>query len=84
MSLLNVLWEMNKVTPRFIFSAEKFKGRIEMISSCLEGIRLVYSMKANPFLLHCLPDKIDMVEVCSPGELSICEKLDLPGKRIFY
>ena len=30
-------------------------------------------MKANPFLLACLPEEISMLEVCSPGELTVCE-----------
>ena len=75
---------MNNLTPCYVFSAERFAERINLISESLPGVRLVYSMKANPFLLYCLPDRIDMVEVCSPGELSICEKLSIPGKKILY
>ncbi|MCR4744913.1 MAG: alanine racemase [Lachnospiraceae bacterium] len=75
---------MNKLTPRYVFSAERFAERVNYIAEMLPGIQLVYSMKANPFLLHCLPDKIEMVEVCSPGELSICEELSVPGRNILY
>ncbi len=75
---------MSELTPEYVFSAERFADRIEAIASSLKDIPLVYSMKANPFLLHCLPEKIDMVEVCSPGELSICEKMGVPGEKILY
>ena len=75
---------MSKLTPEYVFSADRFAERIGLISEALPGIPLVYSMKANPFLLHCLPEKIDMVEVCSPGELAICENLSVPGEKILY
>ena len=39
-----------------------------------EKTGLCFSIKANPFLLAALPDVFDKIEVCSPGELTICEK----------
>ena len=41
-------------------------------------------MKANPFVLRGLPDVFRWVEVCSPGELTICEKLGIAPERILY
>lgn len=70
--------------PRYVFIAERFEDRIGLIADRLSGINLVYSMKANPFLLNCIPEKIDMIEVCSPGELAICKRKNIEGRRILY
>ena len=47
-------------------------------------IPLCFSIKANPFLLHRLPEGLDHVEVCSPGELEICIALGVKPKSIIY
>ncbi len=61
-------------TPLYVFDADAFKKRAAQVKAALgERIRLCYSMKANPFLLRCLPEEIPMLEVCSPGELTVCE-----------
>ncbi len=39
-----------------------------------DRVALCYSIKANPFLLRCLPPTLDRLEVCSPGELTVLEK----------
>ena len=60
-------------TPLYIFDADAFQKRAAQVKNALgEKIRLCYSMKANPFLLRCLPEEIAMLEVCSPGELTVC------------
>lgn len=47
-------------------------------------IPLCFSIKANPFLLHRLPEGLDHVEVCSPGELEICIALGVKPESIIY
>lgn len=44
----------------------------------------MFSIKANPFLLHRLPEGLDHVEVCSPGELEICIALGVKPESIIY
>ena len=61
-------------TPLYIFDADEFKKRAALCRNAFgERVTLCYSMKANPFLLACLPEEISMLEVCSPGELTVCE-----------
>ena len=72
------------MTPCYVFNADAFKDRVDMVKAALKGIPLVYSMKANPFLLFCLPDGISHVEVCSEGERAICQNLNLDPKKIIY
>lgn len=71
-------------SPAYYFDLDAFAERIDKVSEALGEIPLTYSIKANPFLLFHLPDQIRFVEVCSPGELKICEHMEIPGKRIIY
>ena len=50
-------------TPAFIFDADEFGRRAKNVKSAIGGAALCYSIKANPFLLACLPEEIDRVEV---------------------
>ena len=71
-------------TPSFIFDTDEFERKADAIKNALGNIPLCYSIKANPFLLHKLPESLSMVEVCSPGELAICRKLGIKPETIIY
>ena len=72
-------------SPAYIFSAQAFAARAKMVKEAFgEGTAICFSIKANPFLLSVLPDEFSKIEVCSPGELEICETLNVPGKMIIY
>lgn len=62
-------------TPAYVFDSDLFAKRARLVKEAFgEKTGLCFSMKANPFLLGCLPEVFDKIEVCSPGELTICEK----------
>lgn len=72
-------------TPAYVFDTDCFRARAELVKDAF-GPRtgLCFSIKANPFLLKELPEVFDRIEVCSPGELTICEKTGMDmGKVIF-
>lgn len=71
-------------TPAFIFDADEFGKRARNVKSAIGGTALCYSIKANPFLLACLPEEIDRVEVCSPGELAICRRVGVDPSTVVY
>lgn len=71
-------------TPAFIFDADEFGRRAKNVKSAIGGAALCYSIKANPFLLACLPEEIDRVEVCSPGELAICRRVGVDPSTVVY
>lgn len=72
-------------TPSYVFYEKLFHNKVNAVKQVLgDNIPLCYSIKANPFLLNCIPDNLAKIEVCSPGELSICQKLQIPGSRIIY
>lgn len=72
-------------TPLYVFDAEEFQRRAALVRAALgPRIRLCYSIKANPFLLACLPPELDALEVCSPGELTVCENAGADLTRIVF
>lgn len=76
-------------TPYYVFDTDEFAKRAAMIRAALDckggrRIPLCFSIKANPFLLHRLPEGLDNVEVCSPGELEICIALGVKPESIIY
>lgn len=72
-------------TPCYVISAGDFARRANTVKEAFgENTGLCYSIKANPFLLKYLPDAFSYIEVCSPGELSICEELSVPMSKVIF
>ena len=70
-------------TPAYVFDLDCLEERIRMIRAHLgKQIRLVYAMKANPFLVEPLIGLVDGFEVCSPGEERICARVGVPGEML--
>lgn len=70
-------------TPCYLFDLDSFQDRIRAISKILGSrVRLCYAMKANPFLTRAAASCLSRLEVCSPGEFSICERLEIPMEKI--
>lgn len=72
-------------TPLYVFDRDAFKTRAAQIKKAFgDKVTLCYSMKANPFLLRVVPEEIEMLEVCSPGELTVCENAGVDLSRIVF
>ena len=72
-------------TPCFIFDLEAVKERVKKMREIVGGTyHLCYSIKANPFLIPTMAEITDKLEVCSPGELSICKALHVEPTKILY
>ncbi len=70
-------------TPLYVFDVTKLRQRVQTIRQVLgTGIGLCYAMKANPFLVGMMSLLVDGVEVCSPGELEICRRVNVPDEKI--
>lgn len=70
-------------TPAYVFNSDVFRERAAQVKTEFgEKTGLCFSIKANPFLLKCLPAEFDFIEVCSPGELTICEQLGIDMGKI--
>ena len=72
-------------TPAYVFDLDAFARRIRHMKKVLgQDIKILYAMKANPFFTRTAAQEADGLEVCSPGELTICERLGIPPERILY
>ncbi len=72
-------------TPSFVFDAQEVMDRVAAIRTLLDQkIGLVFSIKANSFLTEFLAPVVDYLEVCSPGELSLCKAYGIAGDKILY
>ena len=72
-------------TPSYIYDIDEFDKRVRLVKKEFgKEVGLCFSMKANPFLLENLPDIFEKIEVCSPGELSICEKTGVDTSKIIF
>lgn len=70
-------------TPCYVFSADELRERLAAVRKLLgPDIRLVYAMKANPFLIRSALPFVDALEVCSPGEAEICAASDVPPAKL--
>ncbi|WP_024857580.1 alanine racemase [Ruminococcus albus] len=72
-------------TPCYVFDTDVFAKRAAAVKKAFgDRVGLCYSIKANPFLLAALPEEFSYIEVCSPGELSICENVGAPLDKIIF
>ena len=70
-------------TPAYIFDFDILKNRIEYLNESLDKhAKLCFAMKANPFLAKPLSKLTERLEVCSPGEFSVCVKSEIPMKQL--
>jgi len=72
-------------TPSYLFDTDAFLERTRLVKAAFgEKTGICFSIKANPFLLKNLPAEFDKIEVCSPGELTICEKVSADMKKVIF
>lgn len=72
-------------TPSFVFDESALERRMKAIKEIVgDSVRLCYSIKANPFLIPAMQKLTELLEVCSPGELEICEALGVDCSTILF
>ena len=70
-------------TPFYLFDLDCFQKRISTITALTGNrVKLCYAIKANPFLTRTAASCLRRLEVCSPGEFAICERLEIPMEKI--
>ena len=69
-------------TPLYVFEERLLKERVQYLRAHLpRGTGLCFAVKANPFLGRFLQGCVDRFEICSPGEMYICEKQGIPAAQ---
>ena len=70
-------------TPLYLFDEEEFHRQSLHLRSLLPSdAELCYAIKANPFIIEQAARDADRVEVCSPGELRICQALGISAGKL--
>ena len=72
-------------TPGFVFDEAALLARMREIKAIVgDSVHLCYSIKANPFLIPAMSKATELLEVCSPGELEICEDVGVDCSTILF
>lgn len=67
----------------YIFDIDKLKERANVLRTSLpSNIGLCYAVKANTFVIREITDDMDRLEICSPGEAYICQKLGVDSRKM--
>lgn len=69
----------SQTTPLYVFHIGELEKRIHFLRQHLpKHVELCYAVKANAFIAKEISPLVERLEICSPGELHICQNLHLP------
>lgn len=72
-------------TPTYVYNLDDLKNRVEAVQRALPyAVSLCFAIKANPFLVAPMDNLCGHLEVCSPGELSLCERAGVPMEHVIF
>lgn len=70
-------------TPLYVFDISILQKRVAELKSALPAhVNLCFAVKANTFIIRELVECIERFELCSPGEVNICESLCVPESKM--
>lgn len=82
---LHTIKKLEPNIPCYCFDVECFKDNIGHLKKLfLPEIKLLFSVKANPFFAEAAAEYADGIEVCSDGELGIAVKCNIMPDKITY
>lgn len=83
--LREIVKENKNITPCYFFDTDELCRRIRGLQEKLpSNAELCYAIKANPFLIPPMDDIMGKYEVCSPGELRICQSYHIKPEKIVF
>lgn len=72
-------------TPCFVYDLNRAAEQMKLIRQVVPSeIELCFAIKANTFLTSFFAQKLERIEVCSPGELLVCKKQNVDAKKIVF
>lgn len=73
----------NMTSSYYVFDVKTLSERVNKLREMLpKNVDLCYAVKANPFIIKEIAPLVERLEVCSPGEADICEKLHIPTAQM--
>ena len=74
---------MKTDTAYYVFDLGRVRERIAYLRQLLgTEVSLAYAVKANTFIIEGMIPYVQRLEVCSPGEAAICERLGVPPEKM--
>lgn len=72
-------------TPCYVWGERILEQEIRFINNtCGKQVKICFSVKSNPWLAKWISGYVGQVEVCSCGELTICQKAGIPMEQILF
>ncbi len=69
-------------TPLYVYDENTLINRVNYIKGKLDkNFKIIYAVKANTFIIPLLTKLVDGFELCSFGEVEICNKLNIDSKK---
>ena len=73
---------MNEQGAYYVFDCRALQQRVEYLKKLLgENIALAYAIKANPVVVKALTPLVERLEICSPGESRICDRVGVAPEK---
>ncbi len=70
-------------TPFYVYDIDELESRVNYIKKSIpKGLKIVYAIKANTFVVKEIDSFVDKFEICSPGEFDICNNLKIDYKKM--
>lgn len=70
--------QIKSSTPCYVFYEQKLYETIQKLRKCCgPGVKLCFSVKSNPWLTAYMMQYTDQAEICSDGELELCNNLGI-------
>lgn len=75
--------ELSAHTPCYLLDIKEITEQTEFIKAHLDpSIKIIFSVKANPWVVDHIQSQVDCFEVCSIGELEWCLSKGIPAQKI--
>lgn len=67
----------------YVFDIQALHQRIQYLKAALpDDVDLCYAVKANPFIVKATEPMVSRLEICSPGEYTICKEAGIPTHKM--
>lgn len=67
----------------YVFDTEELEDRLSTLRSYFDNkVEFCYAIKANTFVTATLAERVERLEICSPGEYRICKDLGISSDKM--
>ncbi len=83
--IMRLKYRQETPEPFYVFDEDALMEHVGQIQDRLmPDMEMCYAVKANPFLIQLMKDKVSRFEACSPGEIDICCAYGTDMRKVVY